>query len=89
MAKGNKKARQIRTFDIVISNHIHFFNRKTDGEQRNKRKLYYKKSKRINLLPVKRTGKKDKRINKDQQIQRGKDITKSWKPEHLVFSGGE
>jgi len=47
MAKGNKKARQIRTFDIVISNHIHFFNRKTDGEQRNKRKEYYQKSKKL------------------------------------------
>jgi transcription initiation factor TFIIIB Brf1 subunit/transcription initiation factor TFIIB len=82
----------------VISGRIHFFNRKTDGEQRNKRKLYYQISnnliKKGDLiysiqLRKKTKSKKDKRINKDQQIQRGKDITKSWKPEHLVFSGGE
>ena len=42
MAKANKKARQIRVFDIVISNRIHFFNRKKDGEQREKRKQYYR-----------------------------------------------
>ena len=94
MAKANKKARQVRIFDIVISGRIHFFNRKTDEEQRNKRKFYYQESKKLIkkecfLRPNTHHPKKDKRINKDQQIQRGKDTVKSWQPEHLVFSGGE
>lgn len=88
MAKGNKKARQIRTFDIVISNRIHFFNRKTDGEQRTKRKEYYRESQKLinkgYLLKQRQiTPKKNKLLLREQQIK------KSWKPKLLPFTGGE
>lgn len=91
MAKANKKSRQIRMFDIVISNRIHFFNRKTDGEQRNKRKKYYRESKKLikgnagNTMKkfaescFDKPKKKDKRIKNDQQIQNGKKTAVTWK----------
>lgn len=102
MAKANKKSRQIRMFDLVISGRIHFFNRKTDGEQRNKRKEYYRESKKLikkgRFLSKKQEKQKiDERIKNDQQIQNGKKLAETWKlaiqrainDGKLPFTGGE
>ena len=40
-------------------------------------------------MVLKKTKKKNKRLIREQQIKRGKEMAERWQPKNLVFSGGE
>lgn len=104
MAKANKKARQMRDFELATVGFVYhppkdvvdIVNKQKARRLSLVRKLIKGKAptmrdeeKAIDIEMYGRKKKKDKRINKDQQIQNGKDTAKAWRPEHLIFSGGE
>ena len=99
MSKANKKARAMLDFELATLGQV-YHPPKDVVDMTNKQKarrlsLTNKaiKGNAIKLLDgamvLKKTKKKNKRLIREQQIKRGKEMAERWQPKNLVFSGGE